>query len=133
MNVDRPDSNSAPRREAMRTPTGRKFFFPRMPRRRLSQNASSSASRLWRLCGWRDGRSFRLAVECLSFRLVRRGARTCVALFAQRAAAQAGVLQIASVLGVITGGILADRLAKKHRGGRMMAQAVGLFAGVPFI
>jgi len=42
-------------------------------------------------------------------------------------------LQIASVLGVITGGILADRLAKKHRGGRMMAQAVGLFAGVPFI
>ncbi len=42
-------------------------------------------------------------------------------------------LQIASVLGVITGGILADRWAKKHRGGRMMAQAVGLFAGVPFI
>jgi len=42
-------------------------------------------------------------------------------------------LQIASVLGVITGGILADHLAKKHRGGRMMAQAVGLFAGVPFI
>ncbi len=42
-------------------------------------------------------------------------------------------LQIASVLGVITGGILADRLAKKHRGGRMMAQALGLFAGVPFI
>jgi MFS family permease len=37
------------------------------------------------------------------------------------------------VLGVITGGVLADRLAKKHRGGRMMAQAVGLFAGVPFI
>jgi MFS family permease len=42
-------------------------------------------------------------------------------------------LQIASVLGVITGGILADRLAKKRRGGRMLAQAVGLFAGVPFI
>ena len=42
-------------------------------------------------------------------------------------------LQIASVLGVITGGILADRLAKNHRGGRMMAQALGLFAGVPFI
>ncbi|HEX5082732.1 MAG TPA: MFS transporter [Blastocatellia bacterium] len=42
-------------------------------------------------------------------------------------------LQIASVLGVITGGVLADRLAKKHRGGRMMAQAVGLFAGAPFI
>ncbi|HKC84550.1 MAG TPA: MFS transporter, partial [Blastocatellia bacterium] len=42
-------------------------------------------------------------------------------------------LQVASVLGVITGGVLADRLARKHRGGRMMAQAVGLFAGVPFI
>jgi MFS family permease len=42
-------------------------------------------------------------------------------------------LQIASVLGVITGGVLADRMAKKHRGGRMKAQAVGLFAGVPFI
>jgi len=42
-------------------------------------------------------------------------------------------LQIASVLGVITGGVLADRLVRKHRGGRMMAQAVGLFAGVPFI
>lgn len=41
--------------------------------------------------------------------------------------------QIASILGAITGGVLADRLAKKHRGGRMMAQAVGLFAGVPFI
>jgi MFS family permease len=42
-------------------------------------------------------------------------------------------LQIASVLGVISGGVLADRLARRHRGGRMMAQAVGLFAGVPFI
>jgi MFS family permease len=42
-------------------------------------------------------------------------------------------LQIASVLGVITGGALADRLARKHRGGRMMAQAIGLLAGVPFI
>jgi MFS family permease len=42
-------------------------------------------------------------------------------------------LQIASVLGVITGGVLADRLARKQRGGRMMAQAFGLFAGAPFI
>ncbi len=42
-------------------------------------------------------------------------------------------LQIASVLGVITGGILADRLRRKHAGGRMMAQSLGLFAGVPFI
>ncbi|HKX26120.1 MAG TPA: MFS transporter [Blastocatellia bacterium] len=42
-------------------------------------------------------------------------------------------LQIASVLGVIIGGILADRLARRYRGGRMMAQTVGLLLGVPFI
>ena len=42
-------------------------------------------------------------------------------------------LQIASVLGVISGGVLADRLARRHRGGRMIAQAIGLLAGVPFI
>lgn len=42
-------------------------------------------------------------------------------------------LQIASVLGVITGGFLADRLVKKYRGGRMMTQAAGLILGVPFI
>ncbi|MGH9847860.1 MAG: MFS transporter [Blastocatellia bacterium] len=42
-------------------------------------------------------------------------------------------LQIASVLGVITGGILADRLKRKHAGGRMMAQVIGLLCGVPFI
>jgi MFS family permease len=42
-------------------------------------------------------------------------------------------LQIASVLGVISGGVLADRLARRHRGGRMMAQSVGLMLGVPFI
>jgi MFS family permease len=41
--------------------------------------------------------------------------------------------QIASVLGVISGGILADRLVRKYRGGRMMAQAIGLIFGVPFI
>jgi MFS family permease len=42
-------------------------------------------------------------------------------------------LQVASMLGAITGGILADRLAKKHKSGRMMAQAIGLLAGAPFI
>ncbi len=42
-------------------------------------------------------------------------------------------LQIASVFGVISGGILADRLARQYRGGRMMAQATGLMLGVPFI
>jgi len=42
-------------------------------------------------------------------------------------------LQIASVLGVLSGGVLADRLAKKNRGGRMLTQAIGLALGVPFI
>jgi len=42
-------------------------------------------------------------------------------------------LQIASVLGVISGGILADKLIRRHRGGRMLTQAIGLLLGVPFI
>jgi MFS family permease len=42
-------------------------------------------------------------------------------------------LQIASVLGVLSGGVLADRLVRRYRGGRMMTQALGLFLGVPFI
>jgi MFS family permease len=42
-------------------------------------------------------------------------------------------LQVASVAGVLTGGVLADRLARRHRGGRMMAQSIGLFLGFPFI
>ena len=42
-------------------------------------------------------------------------------------------LQIASVLGVITGGVLADRLARRRLSGRMLTQAIGLLAGVPFI
>ena len=42
-------------------------------------------------------------------------------------------LQIASVGGVITGGVLADRLARRHRAGRMITQALGLLAAVPFV
>jgi MFS family permease len=42
-------------------------------------------------------------------------------------------LQIASVMGVISGGVLADRLARRRPGGRMRTQAIGLMAGVPFI
>jgi MFS family permease len=42
-------------------------------------------------------------------------------------------LQIASVLGVISGGMLADSLIKHRRGGRMITQALGLIGGVPFI
>jgi MFS family permease len=42
-------------------------------------------------------------------------------------------LQAASVLGVLTGGLLGDRLATRDRGGRMRTQALGLFAGVAFL
>lgn len=42
-------------------------------------------------------------------------------------------LQIASVLGVLSGGVLADRLARRRGGGRMITQATGLALGVPFI
>jgi predicted MFS family arabinose efflux permease len=42
-------------------------------------------------------------------------------------------LQVASVLGVLGGGLLADRMARRYRGGRMITQMLGLFCGVPFI
>lgn len=42
-------------------------------------------------------------------------------------------LQMASVLGVLTGGYLADRWAHRHPGGRMATQAMGLLVGVPFL
>ncbi len=42
-------------------------------------------------------------------------------------------LQIASVVGVISGGALADVLVRRRAGGRMITQAIGLFCGVPFI
>ncbi|MGH9573243.1 MAG: MFS transporter [Candidatus Acidiferrales bacterium] len=42
-------------------------------------------------------------------------------------------IQIASVLGVISGGILADAFVKKMAGGRMLAQSIGLLVGVPFV
>ncbi|KAF5407589.1 MAG: hypothetical protein Udaeo2_22840 [Candidatus Udaeobacter sp.] len=42
-------------------------------------------------------------------------------------------LQIASVLGVISGGVLADRLVRRRPAGRMMTQVIRLLAGVPFI
>lgn len=42
-------------------------------------------------------------------------------------------LQVASVLGVLTGGFLADRLARRYLGGRMLTQALGLFGGVAFL
>lgn len=42
-------------------------------------------------------------------------------------------LQIASVLGVLLGGWMADRWARTERRGRMRTQAVGLLCGVPFL
>ena len=42
-------------------------------------------------------------------------------------------LQIASVAGVTAGGFLADRLAHRYPGGRMLTQSIGLFLGAPFI
>lgn len=42
-------------------------------------------------------------------------------------------LQAASVVGVLCGGILADMLAHKDRGGRMRTQAAGLLMGVLFL
>jgi MFS family permease len=42
-------------------------------------------------------------------------------------------LQLASVLGVLCGGALADRWVRRHRGGRMLTQMLGLAGGVPFV
>ena len=42
-------------------------------------------------------------------------------------------LQIASVLGVLTGGVLADAFARKIAGGRWLTQSLGLLCGVPFL
>lgn len=42
-------------------------------------------------------------------------------------------LQVASVVGVITAGVLADRLIRHHPGGRMITQSFGLFLGIPFL
>lgn len=42
-------------------------------------------------------------------------------------------LQLASVLGVIAGGVMADRASQRHRGGRVRVQAMGLLLGVPFL
>jgi MFS family permease len=42
-------------------------------------------------------------------------------------------IQIAAVMGVLSGGVLADRLSRWHRGGRMLTQSLGLIGGVPFL
>jgi MFS family permease len=42
-------------------------------------------------------------------------------------------LQLASVVGVLCGGLLADALIRRNAGGRMLTQATGLFLGIPFL
>jgi MFS family permease len=42
-------------------------------------------------------------------------------------------IQIASVLGVLTGGALADHLARRKASGRITTQMIGLICGAPFI
>jgi MFS family permease len=42
-------------------------------------------------------------------------------------------LQIASVVGVLCGGVLADRWRRRHPAGRLATQALGLLLGAPFI
>jgi MFS family permease len=42
-------------------------------------------------------------------------------------------IQIASVLGVLTGGALADALARRKASGRIITQMIGLICGAPFI
>jgi MFS family permease len=42
-------------------------------------------------------------------------------------------LQLASIVGVLVGGFLADRWARRFPAGRALTQAIGLCVGVPFI
>jgi MFS family permease len=42
-------------------------------------------------------------------------------------------LQLASVAGVLVGGVMADLLARRNRRGRMLTQACGLLLGAPFL
>jgi len=42
-------------------------------------------------------------------------------------------LQFASLLGVLTGGYLADRLSSRRPGGRLLTQSIGLLAATPFL
>ncbi len=42
-------------------------------------------------------------------------------------------IQLASAVGSPLGGVLADRLARRYRGGRMLVQALGLLSGAGFV
>jgi MFS family permease len=42
-------------------------------------------------------------------------------------------MQLASVVGVLVGGLLADRFVRRMRGGRMLTQGIGMLCGFPFL
>ena len=42
-------------------------------------------------------------------------------------------MQIASVAGVLVGGLMADRFIRRMSGGRMLTQAIGMMCGFPFL
>ncbi len=42
-------------------------------------------------------------------------------------------IQVASMIGAVVGGVLADRWSRHRAGGRILVQAVGLLLGAPFI
>jgi MFS family permease len=42
-------------------------------------------------------------------------------------------MQLASVVGVLVGGLLADRFVRSMRGGRMLTQGIGMLCGSPFL
>jgi MFS family permease len=42
-------------------------------------------------------------------------------------------MQVASMVGAIVGGLMADRVARRFAGGRSLVQALGLILGAPFI
>jgi MFS family permease len=42
-------------------------------------------------------------------------------------------MQLASVAGVLVGGLLADRFVRRMRGGRMLTQGIGMLCGFPFL
>ena len=42
-------------------------------------------------------------------------------------------MQVASVAGVLSGGLMADRFVRRISGGRMLTQAIGMLCGFPFL
>ncbi len=126
------------------------WFLLSEPRRELSEvpRASLPASGRW-MDGWRELAHNRAAWLLVA---VFMGANFVAMIFTvwlptylfrafHMGLAMAGLngtayLQIASVVGVVSGGVLADRRVRQKpgdRGARMKVQVMGLFCGVPFL